>query len=227
MRVKTTALTLAIALALLGASGPARADNSFSIRISNSWVADPSFDVVSDNDHLVQAEFNYARKLLSLWHGELWVEAAYMAGPSKAVLFGDAIEARAFLQNVTFSARYAYPVFTWLLPYARLGLGVGVGTLELESRATGSTVLDRAAGVAGHLLVGVEALWPHRALLTGTSYITAGVIIEAGYGFGSRLGFELAPEEDEEIKRIPLAGSDAGSLDVNGWQLRVGGVLRF
>jgi hypothetical protein len=225
--VMTKQTTTLCTLLLLASPPLALADNSFSIRINSSWIGDSSFDVVSDNDHVAQAEFTYARRLLSLWRGELWVDAAYVAGTSKSDLFGGQTKTRAFLQNVTFSARYAYPVFTWLVPYSRLGLGVGVGTFELESAIGASEVQDRAAALAGHMLFGVELLWPRRALLTGTSYLTAGILVEAGYGFGSRLGFDLAPEEDEDLKQIPLAGVDVGGLSTNGWQLRVGGILRF
>jgi hypothetical protein len=224
---RRTTSTACLLLVLAAAPADALADNSFSIRVNSSWIGDSSFDVVSDNDLFAQAEFTFARRLLSFWRGEVWVDAAYVAGTAKSDLFDGQTKTRALLQNVTFGARYAYPVFSWLVPYSRLGLGVGVGTFELESVVGASTVQDRAAAFAGHFLLGVELLWPRRALLTGTSYLTAGILVEAGYGFGSRLGFDLTPEGDEDLKQIPLAGVDIGGLSTNGWQLRVGGILRF
>jgi len=227
MKTANTAITIACMLAL---SALAQADNSVSIRINNSWIGDPSFDVVSTNDHFVQAEFNYARRLLQFRQaelGEIWAEAAYMAGPTSSTLFGESTKAEAFLQNVTLSVRYAYPVVAWLVPYLRVGLGVGIGTLELEPLKGGDRVKDRAAGLAGHVLAGVELLWPRRALLAGRSHLTTGLVIEAGYGFGSRLNFQLSPDEDDELKQIPLSGVNVGHLTTQGWQLRIGGVLRF
>lgn len=227
MITRVLCASAACLLTLLAAPRAGRANNSFSIRINQSWIADSSFDVVSDNDHIVQAEFTYARRLLDLWRGELWVDGAWMGGTSKTTLFGEQVRSQAFLQTITFSARYAYPVYSWLVPYSRVGLGVGVGTFELQPSENGEEVLDRAASFTGHLLLGVEVLWPRRALLTGSSYLTAGVLIEAGYAFGTNLGFDIEPDEDDDLKQIPLSGADLGGLSTNGWQLRIGGILRF
>lgn len=223
----TRATIFALTLALLCAPGTAGADNAVSIRISNSWVADTSFDVVSDDDHFVQAEFGYARRLLSLLRGELWVEAGYMVGAVETSLFDGAASTRALLQNVTLGARYAYPVFAWLVPHVRLGLGLGIGSLDLDPASDQGEVTDWAAGLAGHVLAGVEVLWPRSALLDGSSDLTAGVVVEAGYGFGTDLHFSVAPDADDDLEIIPIRGAELGGLAVSGWQLRVGGVLRF
>lgn len=224
---------LAVLLAAgLFAGQDARADNSASIRFSNSWIADAGFDAVSDNDHLLQVEFNYARRIMQLWELDLWAEGSYMIGPSKAGLFADQFEARALLQSVTLGVRATYPLLYWLVPYARLGLGVGIGSLELSALGGGQlagqdSLKDRAAAFCGQLLVGVEILWPRSVIRRTGRGVTAGLVIEGGIGFASNLGFDLVPEEHEDLLEIPLAGSNLGSLSTTGAQLRVGGIVRF
>jgi hypothetical protein len=224
-----TATLVLVAAGILGA-GPARADYSVSIRIANSVIRDTSFDAVSEDDHLVQAEIGFARTVVELWEGILWVEGAYMGGAVRAPLFSGDAEASpelgASIQSATLGVRYDYPVFYWLVPYLRLGMGVGFGSLELNDTQEG-TVKDWAASFRGHILAGVELLWPRRALRLGQSSLAWGLLIEAGYGFGSKLGFDLRPEEDEELREIPLTGGGLGGLSVNGAQLRIGAVLRF
>jgi hypothetical protein len=223
--MRTTIQAIALCGVLLLCAS-ARADNSVSLRLSSSFIKDSSFDVVSENDHLAQVEISYARRMLELFDGELWVEGSYLAGPTGTTIFGGAAETDALLQTVTVGARFGYPVFFWLVPYVRLGMGVGIGTLTLTA-AEQDSVYDRAACFAGHVLAGVEVLWPRRALRTGASAFTFGLLIEAGYAFASRLEFELAPEGDEDLQQIPLRGSGMGGLSTSGAQLRVGAVVRF
>jgi hypothetical protein len=223
--MKTSAITI---LFFLATATPCRADNSFSLRISNSFVGSPGFDTVSENDMLAQAEFNYARRVLSLPHGHLWAEASYMAGTSHATLFGEQFKAQAFLQSVTVGARYTYPILSWVVPFTRAGLGVGVGTYELSPQQQKTTIRDRAASFSGYLLAGVEVLVPHRRFRLGLSHFTGGLVIEAGYGLSSDLSFDLAPEpEDEDLRQIPLRGSTLGTLSLSGAQIRVGALIRF
>lgn len=235
MKAKMTSTTracLPTIAALLLAGAPAWADNSASIRFNNSFITDAGFDAVSENNHLVQVEFNFARRLMQIWELDLWVEGSYMVGPSKAELFSNQFQAKALLQSVTLGARFTYPLLYWLVPFARLGLGVGIGTLELSNTGGGQpagqdSVEDRAAAFAGQLLVGVEILWPRSVIRRTGKGVTAGLVIEAGFGFASKLRFELRPEEDEELLQIPLSGSHLGSLSTTGAQVRVGGIIRF
>lgn len=217
-------------LAFLVTATPCWADNSFSLRINNSFIGSPGFDTISQNDHLAQAEFNYARRVISLPTGHLWAEASYMAGPSHATIFGEQFKAKAFLQSVTFGARYTYPILSWVVPFTRVGLGVGVGTYELSplNQNEGSTIQDRAAAFSGYALAGVELLVPHRRFRMGLGHFTGGLVIEAGYGFSTDLAFDLAPEPpDEDLRRIPLRGSALGTLSMSGAQIRVGALVRF
>jgi len=50
-------------------------------------------------------------------------------------------------------------------------------------------------------------------------------MLEGGYGFGSRLEFELEPEQDDDLEHIPLEGSRMGGLATRAGQVRAGLVV--
>lgn len=217
----TTGLILA-----LGYPQGAGANNTLGLQFKSSFIGDPGFDAVSANDHLSQVEFSYARELMPLGPGELWVEADYTLGNKKSELFGGALSTKAFLHSVMLGGCYKLPMWTWLVPRARLGLGVLMGRLSATTEGA-QEADDTAAAFTGHLLAGVELLWPRRVRRDGRTPTTAGLVIEAGYGFSSALGFELRPEEDDENLLIPLSPSTSGTLALNGFQLRIGVLVRF
>lgn len=228
MSATKTMLCTASLLVALGLPAAARADNSVSMRVNNTWVAHSGFDLVSDDDHMAQMEFNYARRLYPLWDGGLWAEASYMLGAQQDKLFGGQLETDVLFQAITVGARFTYPIFSWLVPFTRAALGVGIGSLSLEGAMVGGdAVHDTTAAFCGHLLVGVEVLLPLRRFRETGRGFTIGLVIEGGIGFSSGLGFDIAPEEDDELLQIPLEGSGLGRINPSGGQLRVGVVARF
>jgi hypothetical protein len=216
--MRTRLLSIAIALAV---PATASAQNLVSLRVSQSFIPSSSFDALSPNDHLVQAELAYARRLLPLRAGALWLEGSYLVGTAKADLFAQSLRTKTLIQSVMFSALYRVPLYRWLVPRARVGAGVLWGSLELGGAA--GEVSDRAAGFSGQLLVGVELLLPRRSATS----VTGGLVVEGGYGLSTALRFKLAPERDDELRTIPLVGVDLGSVGLSGGLLRVGAVLRF
>jgi hypothetical protein len=172
-------------------------------------------------------ELNYARRLYALWEGHLWAEASYMVGASRDEIFGQELESRALLQSATLGARYTYQLMAWVVPFARAGLGVGIGTLELEGDGVAGAVEDTAASFCGYLLVGVEVLLPLRRFRETGHGFTLGLVVEGGVAFASGLSFELGPEEDDELLQIPFESSSLGRINTSGGQVRVGLVARF
>lgn len=233
MKTKTTntksitrpLLLCLVLLATLACSATAHAENSLSLRISSSYFSSQGFDAVSENDNLVQAEFNYARKLFSLWRGHLWAEGSYLIGAKRSELFGETFKTSLTVQQITVGARYTLPVFEWLVPQVRTGLGLLVGIFNLDPSSDDySQVSDTAFGLNGYLLGGVELLLPRSLISTR---VTVGLTLEAGITFSTGLGFALEPEEDDELQQIPLIASELGSIPLSGPQFRIGAVVRF
>ena len=75
--------------------------------------------------------------------------------------------------------------------------------------------------------MGVEVLLPLRRFRQTGRGFTIGLVVEGGLGFSSGLGFDLGPEEDDELLQIPFEGSSFGRINPSGGQLRVGVVARF
>jgi hypothetical protein len=225
---RTWALALTRMVTVVGAFGlsfamtpTAQAEMSLSLLVNNSFIKSEGFDVISENDHLGQAELSAAMQLLPLLEGSLWGEMSYLAGASQSTSFNGALKASALLQGVTCGGIFKLERWTWFVPRARIGLGFLVGSMEFEP-VSADTATDRAWALTGHVLAGFELLWPRRR-----PGVNAGLVVEAGYGFSSNLGFDLAPEEDEKNLRIPLTGSALGSLGLSGAQLRAGVMVKF
>jgi len=219
--MRATCSALFVAALLLG-SAPATAQNEIGVRIQNGFYRSSGLDLVSTNDHLVGVELGYARELFELWRGSLWAEASYLASPTHAQSFDGQLESKALFQTITLGVMYKLPLWRWLVPHARLGVGVLVGSLGLTPRG-GDETLDRSAAFAGHFLLGAELLWP-RARRRG---FNVGIVVEGGYSFASALDFELTPSRPDDLRAIPVSGQSLGSLVLHGGELRVGAVFRF
>lgn len=225
MKHKTNVWVCSLLLATLLLPAAARAENSISLRISSSYVTAQGFDAVSSNDALVQAEFNYARSLFDIWRGRLWVEGSYMVGGKNSELFDKQFRTGLAVHTFNVGARYSLPVYEWLVPQVRAGLGIVVGRLALNPADTGyDQVTDWSAGFNGYLLGGVELLIPRSWISTR---VTIGLTIEGGITLSSGLGFDLAPDDDEDLEQIPLLQSALGSIPLSGGQFRIGAVVRF
>jgi len=222
IRVITRAPVALVALAVLGATPAARAQNELSLKVGNTFVASAGFDLVSKNDLLPQVELTYSRELVRLWRGSLWVDATFMAGSAEASVFQGGLHTKALLQSITVGAVYKLPVWSWLVPRVRVGVGALIGTLQLTPSGE-AMVSDHSGAFTGHALLGVELLWPRARPRS----LTGGLVLEGGYVFSSALGFQLAPSADSDLRLIPQRAAELGSLVIHGGQLRVGAIVRF
>jgi hypothetical protein len=220
--------------ALLLVAAPARAQsgqgreapkgNEVALRINNGFYPGSGLDLVSTNDHLVGMELGYARELLSLRRGSLWAEGSYLLTGSSAKSFDGRLDSKAQFHTLTVGAVYRLPLYRWLVPHARVGVGLLVGRLGVTPSG-GAEIVDRSVAFAGHALVGAELLWPRARLRQGS--FNFGLVIEGGYSFASPLGFTLTPSRPDDLRAIPVSGASLGSLVLHGGQLRVGALVRF
>lgn len=229
-RAVTFSCAAALGCALLPAAAFAR--NEVALRVSTSFLTDSGYHAISQDSRLMQAEISYARALFHAQRG-LWAEVSWTVGSSRAELFGQDLELRGLLHSVTAGVRYTLPLRPWLVPCARAGVGLLFGNLTLDggaARAGGveTQITDHAAGFTAYLLAGVQLLLPRRFLYENDERgITGGLVIEGGVTASTALGFDLGPEPDEELRRIPLANAALGSLAVTGGVIRAGLLLRF
>jgi hypothetical protein len=209
----------------------ASANNEVSLRVSSNYMVDDGVYAFSENSQLVQAELTYARALFHPQRG-LWAEASWTVGGSSADLFGSQLSSRALLNAFTLGARYTRPLWPWLVPMARAGLGVLIGSMRIEGNATmGSespSISDTTAAVYGYLLGGVELLLPRRWMrIDDRAGWTVGLVIEGGLVFSSSLSWTLKPEQDEDLRLIPLDGTDIGGFSATAGVFRLGLLARF
>ena len=228
-------LRFALVAAALAQAGLARAHNEVSVRLSTTRVLDASYGGFSKSAGLLQAELGYARSLVELGRGALWVEGSWTVGASRTELFGGEAKVDALFHSVTVGARYAVPIWPWLVPHLRVGAGALFGAARLQPAASGvggsltvtEADTDRTAGFAGYALAGISALVPRRWMRQGGSGFTAGIVIEGGMSLASALRFEARPKTDPELLAIPRVASPLGGVSLSGPVLRLGAVVRF
>lgn len=217
--------TIVAVVALTALPAAAQAENSVSLRITSSYFKAQGFDAVSENDNMMMAEFNYARSMWDLWRGTLWLEGSYSVGGQNSEIFDKQFKTGLVLQSFTVGARYTLPVWEWLVPQVRAGVGVVAGRLSLDpANESFGKVSSWSAGLSGYVLGGVELLIPRSWISTK---VTVGLTLEGGITFSSGLGFSLAPDEDDDLEQIPLLPSELGSIPLSGGQFKIGAVVRF
>jgi len=220
---KNTSVLLLVVLGCLLVAPRARAEHSASVRLANTFVQDPAFAAVSADSSMVQAEFNYALRILGpLWRGRLWVDGSFLLGSLSTDIFSDRFNVNAVNYQFMLGTRYTIAVTSWFVPMARIGAGVSVGSLTMESSA--ETVEDWAPAFVGHALAGFELLMPRIWIF---QRFTVGLVVEGGYSFCTDLTFEQSPAVDEDLRLMPVQGVSLGTLNYSGPQLRVGLVVRF
>src|SRR5437763_183748 len=179
------ALIPLLALSLLAPS--ARADNELSVRVSTQFLGQSGLFASGPSSAAVLGEFGYARRVARIWQGSVWIEGAFLVGSrSESDLFGN-FHSELLLQSATVGARYALPVFRWLVPHLRLGAGALWGEYTLRGAIPESR--DWAAAFTGYALAGVEVLIPRRVPRPGETLATAGLVVEGGYMLSTRLDF--------------------------------------
>lgn len=215
-----------VALCCLALCSVARAEHSASVRLVNTFVADPAFGLLSEDELMSEVELSYAYKVARLpRRSGLWVEGVFLTGTAGSKLFADRMDSESRTLSFLVGARYTLPITSWLVPTARIGFGLQAARLSLEPNGySAKPVQDWAVAFTGQALVGIELLIPRVWFF---ELVTGGLVVEGGYSFCSDLGFELAPKTNPELRLIPLQGIDFGSLNTSGGQLRVGLVIRI
>ena len=224
--VKANGFALAVVLALIAfAASPARAQNELSVRVSTQFVPQSTLAATGATARLVLAELGYARRLVPLWRGGLWVEGAWSIGQrDEPDLFG-AFESHLLVQSLTAGVRYALPVTAWFIPHLRAGGGALVGGYTLGRGVPDTTSWSGAA--TGYALAGAELLIPREPGRHGQSLWTAGLVVEGGAIVSSKLSFHAEPQSNPDDLRIATTGADLGGFALSGFTLRIGIVVRF
>ena len=220
-------LLAALAIGCLFAS-EARANNEISLRLSSLSTVDRGVDAFSTSRQLLSAELSYARALTHPQRG-LWVEAAWMISGSKDPLFGTQLTAQGTFHTFSLGARFTWPLWSWLVPQARAGVGLIVGRVIVDGDGgVGQPVSDTAYGLAVYALAGVQFLLPRRWMRReDQSGFTVGFVIEGGILATTAMAFTLAPKADEELRQIPLTGVDVGDVSLTAGVFRAGLLVRF
>lgn len=212
-------------LLLLPCAGTASAETSLSVRSSNRFVTDASYDLLSSDDLLPLMEINAAHQVLTFWPGHLWVEGSYLLGVSDNKIFGGRARAWTSTHTILAGVRLSVPLLGWLEPMVRVSAGVVVGGLGLESEMAHSQDADDwTAAFCGQALAGVEFKIPRISVFKN---VTGGVVVEGGYTFATELEFNLETSVDDDLRLIPRSGSTLGSLDLSGPMVVVGALIQF
>lgn len=216
--------TLAL-LVLLLCAGQARAETSLSIRSSNRFITDASYDMLSSGDLYSQMELNAAVQVVSFWPGHLWVEGSYLLGHQDNSLFDGRLGAWTTTHTMMLGLRFSVPVLRWLEPLIRVNAGVVVGGLGIRSELPGSQNAKAwTAAFSGQALAGVEFKIPRISVF---KHFTGGIVVEGGYTYSTDLNFELEPATDGDLRLIPMSGVTLGSLNTSGAMVVVGAVVQF
>ncbi|MBM4370850.1 MAG: outer membrane beta-barrel protein [Deltaproteobacteria bacterium] len=197
-----------------------------------AWVHDDSLGPFSDDDVMMLGQMG-----VEVFVGQgFLVGLGYAGGVQKADVFAGAFDSRLELHEVPVLLRYRYPVFDWLHPYARLGIGPTFARASLAQKSWGGDRLRQwAYGMRGSLGLGAEFLLPRRlfrrSLPEGAGGFTMGFALEAGYAYRLPLGFhrmrQPAGSEEDFEDQLPQGAVDLGTLKASGvyWSLDL--VLHF
>lgn len=215
--------------ACLLASTAASANNELAVRVSNQFVDDKALSAFGGARDLVQAEVDYSRALRYLGRAAIWADVSWTIGQRSGTLLG-AFDTSLLVQQITAGMRLTLPLWArvpWLVPELRVEVGALIGEMTLTA-PEGGAASDWRAGFTGLALAGVEILLPRAWMRRGArSGVTAGVVIEGGYTYATRLAFTLKPDAGGDTLRMPVSGVDAGTVSLSGGLLRIGALIRF
>lgn len=132
-------------------------------------------------------------------------------------------------------AALRFELTPWLVPRARVSAGLQYLSATLRNNS-GSSPLDGGAfAFVSSVGAGVELLGRLGAGLTSresrTAALTVALIVESGLVLGTDSSLTVTPREpaDDELAadRLPVVGTNIGSLGGVGPYLRISGALRF
>lgn len=195
------------------------------LRYGTSWVGDPSFDLVSENDLRTRVELGFGY-VPSWFDNRLRLELGYGSSGSEALLF-DAADSSLSLYSILGSGSYA-------LARHRLGrLFVGAGA-ELVFATL--NVDDISEHKQTDTLLGLQGLLGYELNLFFDADSPEG---GSGMNFSVEAGYEFFPfpARFDDLQRsgstktspapIRTRGIRVGELDPSGWMLRFGAAVRF
>jgi hypothetical protein len=203
---------------------PAGAVEEVAVRVSTAFTGESGLYATGASRDLVQAEIGYAHRLRAFSRLEVWGEGSYTVGQRRDQLYGH-LDSGLVAHQITAGARLALPVYRWLVPEVRLGVGALVGTMDLTLGARNAA--STAGAFTGYALGGVELLLPDLSRRPHRRLVTAGLVAEAGYQLATPLRFSVAPIDQGNVVPMPQVATPLGSLSLSGALVRVGLLMRF
>ena len=218
-------LFVASVLCVLGASAPAAAtqyDLIADVRIQTSYVEDASYDAVAEDDILSSFHLGVGYGLESVLPGlrTYFIYETALNEPMDRLGESTRIE---WGQHVFLLAgEWGPELWGFLRPYARVGIGYALQTLDLSTDGASATMYDYAHDFAYTGSAGFEAFWK----LEG---VTLAFMGQFGYRGQTEsefdeLRYDADDLPDDGFEREELS---VGTIDTNAlfWDLGVG--VRF
>lgn len=151
-----------------------------------------------------------------------------IGGTDRNSLLGNAISRTELRTNNIIAAAVArWDLLPWLAPHARLGLGLSVVEMSIDSAADDTTFDDNVVAPLLGLGVGASLQTPRGLLATSAGEFTSvqlGVRLELGYTLAGSAGFELQGDPDV---RVPVGATSLGGLPRSGPHIHSAAFVRF
>ncbi|MEW6431663.1 MAG: hypothetical protein AB1730_09135 [Myxococcota bacterium] len=191
---------------------------SASVGYESQLYTSQRYDLVDADDFLPMLRVA-AGTGFELGPGHLDVDVAFTTGASRESAHGGQAAADLWLRGVQVGGLYRYGLFSWLEPYARLGVGWDWATLQL----TASTPLRQTVShVSGLGVVGVQL--PVRMGTASNKGRLPFMVFDLGGGYVVRPDYAFdALKADPVTKTEPVASGSVnlGSVPMHGGLLRV------
>ena len=213
------------ATTLLALCNSARADTEVSMRVSSQVVNDSGYAAFSTTTGLTEVGLGAARSLATLWRTRVWAEASYQYGHPVGAPFGGDFNTDVILHTATLGARIELPIWSWLVPEVRAGVGVLLGKMSFADTQT--TASGWSDTFTTYVLGGVELMLPQR-WRGDIGRWNWGLLIEGGWVAAGDLHFVLTPDTpDDKLVHTKTTSTDFGALSMSGPTVRVGFLMRF
>ncbi|MBN1946078.1 MAG: outer membrane beta-barrel protein [Bradymonadales bacterium] len=203
---------------------PARSqanDLNFTLRGQVTYHTDSSYDPISIDDHAGYGNLSLGYEVLR----GLMVFGEYQWGSEVDPLFGfDRFDFT--MHAAVLSVQYAYPLFSFLRPHARVGMGFTWGDIDLVSDHLEYD--DTAFGIRLFALGGFSVLWeigdPRAEDRGFFDHLTVGLTTDAGWSFGPWLRFDELTATGVTARTPAI---DLGETTLGGFTWDLGLTIRW
>ena len=197
---------------------------SASVGYESQLYTNQRYDLVDSNDYLPMLRVA-AGTGFELGPGHLDMDLAFTTGASREPAHGGQVASELWLRGVQLGGLYRYALFSWLEPYARLGVGWDWATLQL----TMSTQLSQTvSNVSGLGMLGVQL--PVRMGTSSNKGRLPFMVFDLGGGYVVRPDYAfnaLTAAAPTGTDPIPNGSVNVGSLPMHGGVLRVLVTIRW